>query len=145
MRTEQLQAYMLRDPYIRRYYGGVVALDQLPLIITKPSIYIVNSDPANKPGRHWFALFFTTVNEHFDSAGFYPNPTLEAKLIAHGPKFQYNDRRVQAFHSETCGLFCLFYCYFRCRGYSFRKIMKMFSDNLQLNEHIVEYFYRMTK
>lgn len=144
MRTEELERYMLHDPYIRQYYGGVVALDQLPKEIKKPSIFIVNSDPAGLPGKHWYAVFFTKVSEHFDSAGFYPNKTLEAELIAHGPKFLYNNVRVQALHSETCGLFCLFYCYFRCRGHSFRDIMKMFSPNLQLNEQIVKYFYSLT-
>lgn len=144
MRTEELAAYMLRDPYIRQYYGGVVALDQLPAQMNKPAIYIVNSDPAELPGRHWFAVFFTTVNEHFDSAGFYPNATLEDELIVHGPRFQYNNRRVQAYHSDTCGLYCLFFCYFRCRGYSFRDIMNMFSENLQVNEHVVNYFYDLT-
>ena len=136
---------MLRDPYIRQYFGGVVALNQLPTIITKPSIYIVNSDPISLPGRHWLAVYFTQVNEHFDSAGFYPNKTLENELIAHGPQFQYNDARVQAFHSDTCGQFCLFYCYFRCRGYTFREVMNMFSDNLLVNEHIVKYFYHLTR
>ena len=145
MKTEELEAYMLRDPYIRHYYGGVVALDQLPIVIKKPTIFIVNSDPSGLPGKHWFAVFFTTINEHFDSAGFYPNKVLEAELIAHGPRFQYNDNRVQTFYSDTCGLFCLFYCYFRCRGYSFREIMDMFSDNLQVNEHVVKYFYELTK
>lgn len=146
MRTEELEAYMLSDPYIRRYYGGVVALDRLPSVITKPSIFIVNSDTADMPGRHWFAVFFNpTVNEHFDSAGFFPSLTLEASLIAHGPTFQYNNRRVQDYHSNTCGLFCLFYCYFRCRGHSFRDIMQMFSSNLQINEHVVETFYNVTR
>ena len=145
MRTEELESYMMRDPYIQKYYGGVVALNQLPLFIVKPTIFIVNSDPASLPGRHWFAVFFTTINEHFDSAGFYPNAVLEAQLIAHGPKFRYSDRRVQDFNTESCGQFCLFYCYFRCRGYSFRAIMDMFSPNLALNEHIVQYFYDLTK
>lgn len=145
MKTEELEQYMLNDPFIRKYYGGVVALDQLPQKISKPKIFIVNSDPAALPGQHWYAVYFTTINEHFDSAGFYPNAKLESELIVHGPRFMYNDRRVQAFRSESCGLFCLFYCYFRCRNVSFRKIMNMFSNNLQLNEHVVKYFYAITK
>lgn len=145
MKTEELEEYMMRDEYIREYYGGVVARDQLPVVIQKPSIFIVNSDPAGLPGKHWLAVFFTTVNEHFDSAGFYPIAALEAELISHGPRFQYNDKRVQAYRSDTCGLFCLFYCYFRCRGYMFSEIINMFSDNLQINEHVVEQFYQWTK
>ena len=144
MRTEELEEYMLRDPYIRQYFGGVVALDQLPKVIKKPSMFIVNTDPSSLPGRHWLVVFFTRINEHFDSAGFYPIKPIEAELIAHGPRFQYNNTRVQAFHSETCGLFCLFYCYFRSRGYSFSQIMNMFSNNLIVNEHLVKYFYKIT-
>ena len=144
MKTEELEAYMLNDPYIRQYFGGVVALDQLPKKIHKPSIFIINNDPASLPGRHWMALFFTSINEHFDSAGFYPNAALEAELVSHEPRFMYNDTRVQAYHSDSCGLFCLFYCYFRCRGFSFRDIVNMFSSNLNINEHIVNYFYELT-
>ena len=145
MRTEELEEYMLRDPFIRQFYGGVVALDQLPKVIEKPTIYVVNSDPAHLPGRHWLAIFFDRVNEHFDSAGLYPSKSLEVELIAHGPRFRYNDQRVQAFRSDSCGLFCLFYCYFRCRSFSFKEIMSMFSNNLKLNEAIVIYFYENTK
>ena len=144
MRTEELQEYMLADPYIANVYGGVVALDGLPDFVRKPSIYIVNSDPSSEPGKHWYAVYFNRINEHFDSAGFYPNSTLESHLIAYGPRFMYNDKRVQAHHSDTCGLFCLFYCYFRCRGVSFKQIMDMFSSNLALNEEIVKYFYQIT-
>ena len=72
MRTEELEEYMLRDPYISQYFGGVVALDQLPKVIKKPSMFIVNTDPSSLPGRHWLVVFFTRINEHFDSAGFYP-------------------------------------------------------------------------
>ena len=144
MKTEELEAYMLNDPYIRKYYGGVLPLDQIPRVIRKPSIFIVNNDPSTLPGRHWLAVFFTSVNEHFDSAGFYPNKTLEAELVSHGPKFKYNNNRVQAYNSDTCGLYCLFFCYFRCRGYTFQDVINMFSSNLHLNEHIVKYFYELT-
>ena len=144
MKTEELEAYMLNDPYIRQYYGGVVALNQIPVRVQKPTIFIVNSDPSGLPGRHWYAVFFTAINEHFDSAGFYPNAVLEAELIVHGPRFCYNDNRVQAYNTETCGLFCLFYCYFRCRGSTFHEIMNMFSKNLQVNEFMVKYFYSLT-
>ena len=136
---------MLADPYIRKQYGGVVALDQLPTLIRDPTIFIVNSDPIKLPGKHWFAVYFSNVNEHFDSAGFYPNAALEAELIARGPRFLYNTKRVQAYFSDTCGLYALFFCYFRCRGFKFREIIDMFSDNLLVNEALVKYFYELTK
>ena len=145
MKTEELESYMLNDPYISKVYGGVVAHDQLPLRINKPSIFIVNSDTIMLPGKHWYALYFDVVNEHFDSAGSSPDKTLENYLIAYGPNYLYNSQRVQSPHSDTCGLFCLFYCFFRCRGFSFSRIMNMFSKNLTVNEAVVKYFYALTK
>ena len=144
MRTEDLEEYMLSDPFIRQYYGGVVALDQLPILFSKPRIYIVNSDPASEAGTHWYALYFDKISEHFDSSGFKPISVLENHLVLHGPKYMYNNVRVQNFDTNSCGLFCLFYSYFRCRNYSFKDIMNMFSDNLQLNENLVNYFYKLT-
>lgn len=144
MNTYELEEYMLSDPFIRRYYGGVIAADQLPLIVHKPSIFIVNTDPISLPGEHWIVLFMSTVCEHFDSAGMKPRDEFENYLTAKGPTYMYNDKRVQSFDTETCGLFCLFYCYFRCRGYKFKEIMDMFYDNLLLNEMLVKYFYTLT-
>lgn len=144
MNTDELETYMLNDPYISQMYGGVVALNEVPNVIKKPSVFIVNSDPNYLPGTHWYALYFDRISEHFDSAGFEPNPVLENHLIVHGPQYKYNSTRVQNFNTDTCGLFCLFFVYFRCRGYTFNKIMNMFSNNLELNEHIVKYFYEIT-
>ena len=144
MNTSQLEAYMLKDQYISQFYGGVVAADQLPLFSSKPAVYIVNSDPISLPGSHWIAVFIDTICEHFDSAGFKPSPSFEQYLIIHGPKYLYNKERVQAFKSDTCGLFCLFYAYFRCRGHTFADIMNMFSDNLKLNEALVKTFFVAT-
>ena len=144
MNTQELQQYMLRDEYIRQFYGGVIAIDQLPLFVCKPKVFIVNSDPISLPGTHWYAIYMDKINEHFDSAGFKPSETMEVYLIAKGPKYRYNSKRVQAFYSKSCGLFCLFYCYFRCRGFTFSQIMNMFSDNLKLNEILVQHFYELT-
>lgn len=144
MNTEQLAWYMLQDPFIRRYYGGVLAIDELPIVVKKPTVFIVNTDPIALPGTHWVVLFMDTICEHFDSAGFTPRDGFDIYLTAKGPRYIYNDTRLQNINSSTCGLFCLFYCYFRCRGYSFADILNMFSSNLQLNEIIVRSFYTMT-
>lgn len=146
MKTEQLEHYMLNDPYISSFYGGVVALDQIPSLIEKPTIFIVNTDPAALPGTHWLSVFFNFgFNEHFDSSGHLPSLALQQELISQGPLYMYNTMRVQSFTSDTCGQFCLFFCYFRCRGYSFTEIMNMFTSSLELNESIVSLFYSLTK
>lgn len=145
MNTKQLEQYMLSDPYIKQYYGGVLAVDQLPIIVNKPEIYIVNTDPISKPGTHWVTLFVDTICEHFDSAGLPPREDFMTFLTLNGPSYIYNSNRVQHFKTNSCGLYCLFYSYFRCRGYSFKKILEMFKDNLILNEMIVKIFYELTR
>lgn len=144
MNSDQLAWYMLNDEYIRQYYGGVLAVDQLPMMVTKPTVFIVNTDPIALPGSHWVVLFIDSTCEHFDSAGFNPRPNFESYLNTRGSDYMFNTSRLQTVTSSTCGLFCLFYCYFRCRGYSFSDILDMFSSNLQLNEIIVSTFYTMT-
>lgn len=147
MRTEELEMYMLKDPYIRRFYGGVVARNEIPLVFTKPSIFIVNTDPTNLPGKHWFVLFYNTnsVNEQFNSTGQPPQVDIQAQLVRNGMKYMYNNKRVQSFTSSTCGEFALFYSYFRCRGFTFQEILDMFTSDLENNETIVNMFYVFTK
>ena len=144
MNTQQLQQYMLMDPYIRQYYGGVISSDQLPLVVKKPTVYIVNTDPSWLPGEHWVTFFMDTVCEQFDSSGIAPRKEFETFLIAYGPNYKFNTKRVQDYDTDTCGLYCLMYAYFRCRGYSFDDFINMFKDNLSVNEIIVKYFYSNT-
>ena len=145
MNGAEIEKYMLTDPFIRQIYGGVIAKDQLPFVVKRPSIYIVNTDPMALPGEHWVALYFDERNEHFDSAGFQPRPYFETYLNSKGSKYMYNDKRVQNFSTNSCGKFALMYCYFRARNYSFSDIISMFSDNLILNEIIVHTFYELSK
>ena len=144
MNTQEIRRYMLADPYIRQYYGGVIAVNQLPLIVNKPSIFIVNTDALPGRGKHWVCLYMDTVCEHFDSAGYEPRKDFETFLINYGPPYMFNNKRVQDFNTDSCGKFCLMYAYFRCHGYSFNDILDMFKNNLALNEVIVEEFYELT-
>ena len=81
MNTSQLERYMLNDPYIQEYYGGVVAVDQLPMRVNKPTIFIVNCDPIALPGSHWVVVYVDTICEHFDSAGFKPRASVGFKPV----------------------------------------------------------------
>ena len=145
MNTVELQSYMLNDPYIRQYYGGVLGRDQLPTFIDKPKIYIVNTDPIDEPGTHWITTFIDEVSEYIDSLGEEPEQDFKNFLIIHGPQFKYNNEIIQSFTSDLCGHYCLMYSYFRCRGYKFEDIISMFSTNLMLNDVRVNYFYEATK
>ena len=112
MNTLQLQRFMLQDPYIRHCMGGVVAADELPLVVKKPSVFIVNTDPKHLPGKHWIVVYVDqNVCEHFNSSGRQPNDEFSDYMTVQGPNYLYNTNRVQAIGSDTCGLYCLFYAY----------------------------------
>lgn len=144
MNTLQLQDWLQREVITRRVYGRVCALNQLPFNIQRrPSVYIVNSQPSSKPGRHWFVLYFPRVgpSEFFDSLGRRPGYyswRLERYLKNHGGYFIYNAQRYQQVGTTTCGQFCLYFTYQRCLGRGMRDIIGDFDVNdLNYNEAIV--------
>ena len=55
----QLDLLAQSDPKLSQLLCGTVACDQLPSLVMKegPTAYIVNTDPQDKPGRHWIALW----------------------------------------------------------------------------------------
>lgn len=145
MNTTQLEEYMLADQYIRMYYGGVLPSNRLPLISeNKPKIYIVNTDDEFKPGQHWIVLFTDDVGEYFDSLGKEPLQEFKDFLIINGPMYIMNEKQLQSQQSNLCGLYALYYAYFRCRGCTMKDILHIFTDNLLYNDMLVSYFYKFT-
>lgn len=133
----------MRDGLLMQASGGVYSIDTLPDRISD-SIFFINSDPSDLPGEHWVCVFFPHQNspaEFFDSLGHEPN--YYSSNIAHfmNNNFKYNTQRLQAYNSSTCGLYCLFFLYYRVRGYTFSDILSKFSSNLNLNDSIVIDFY----
>ena len=145
LNTLELAHYMQSDPVISKFYGGVLALDQLQYCNSRNKVYIVNLDTSSEPGSHWICIFTLDTPEYFDPAGLPPVDEIFQYLVFLGPKYLTNTSRVQSFVSSSCGVFCLFYCYYRCRGYSFSDIMSVFSDELLVNEVLVTSFYEDTK
>ena len=71
--TRDLEDMMMQDPVTSSCFLGVFASNELPSkISTYPSALIANTDPCNKPGQHWVAMFFPdeeNKEEFFDSYG----------------------------------------------------------------------------
>ena len=73
------------------YFYGTVACDRLPSFVNRegPTAYIVNTDPRDKPGKHWIALWtHDNVCEILDS---YALPLQEYKTT--DPLIKWLDRR----------------------------------------------------
>lgn len=79
-----LNALVREDSEFKRAFRGVFPADKLPNVPNWrvfSDAYIVNTDPAGKPGEHWLAIWTRNrVCEVFDSYGMpltmYKNPQL---------------------------------------------------------------------
>ena len=146
MNTIQLRESLRRDPETRRQLGDVCAADELPALVSRrPNLFIVNTDSGDKPGRHWTAFYFPVEGpaEFFDPVGRAPEDYLRRfknVLLVNGPRYSYNGHRVQDFKTDTCGYFCLYFAYRRCRGQSMTQIVNTFSDRyFSVNEKTVRH------
>ena len=143
MNTLELWDALSKNPVTTNDFGGVFPSDLLPKI-PEQKYYIVNDQAAGQMGNHWICMSFVECPEFFDSLGYspshYSNTLFEEYLIVNGPQYKYNSKRLQNFGSDTCGLFCLYYIYFKCMGYSLSDIVNSFSNNLRYNDNIVTSF-----
>ena len=72
MNSFQLKRILETDVMTKHAFQGVYASDQLkqiPKPSTLPATYVINEDPASKPGTHWVALYVDHYGyaEYFDS------------------------------------------------------------------------------
>ena len=60
----QLDHLATGDALLKPYFNAAVACDRLPRrkIKNEPCGYIVNTDPHNRPGRNWLALWIHSGN-----------------------------------------------------------------------------------
>ena len=75
--------------------------------------------------------------EMFDSYGFGPSMyNLENKLPVSNVVV-YNTKQLQSIFSNVCGQYCLYYCYFKSRGYAMGDIVSIFSNDVDSNDYYV--------
>ena len=87
MKTLDVEERMMSDEMTRMIAGGVYAADQLPRTIPyRPSLYIANTDPHFRPGRHWVVIYFGEEPiEYFDPLGKEPNNIIEDYMTLMDP------------------------------------------------------------
>ena len=98
MKTIEVEESLLSDEMTGMIAGGVYAADRLPRTIPyRPLLYIANTDPHFRPGRHWVVIHFGEEHiEYFDPLGKEPNNIIEDYLTLMGPNgYLRNVRRVQ--------------------------------------------------
>jgi hypothetical protein len=123
----------------RGIFQGVYSADTLP---SKPRLLISNTDPSNKPGTHWIAIFVDTNGrgEYFDSYGRKPSTLFENYMNDNCIDWIYNTKQLQSINSSYCGQYCCFYCTLRCQDFDLVRIVNTFSRDTGLNDSIVYSF-----
>ena len=143
MDSYEIARYMRLDEKIRDQFYGVYFLDLIPKKLPIPSLVIVNLDYSTDKGSHWVVLHRVNnkVVEHFDSAGKQPKRDIVNNLFSNALSYKYNNKRVQNYQTDTCGLFCLYYSYHSSRGRTMQSILSDFSVNLKSNEEMIIRFF----
>ena len=146
MYASQLERVMRTDSIGKRQFRGVFAADRLPRTVPQyPSSYIVNTDPASKPGTHWVAFYFPNKDqgEFFDSYGQTPefyHRAFENFLNHNSYRWTYNRIALQSLTSNACGQYCLWYLLHRSRGISIARTLGYFRKDKDWNDRMVKTF-----
>jgi len=143
MNTNQLQCAISCDVYMKNNVLGVFAADKIPKTLRNQSGFITNTDPHQKPGKHWLAFFYDNeVLECFDSYGLSPEHYSQSfkSLTTNFSKLKVNTKRIQSRDTAVCGQYCLFYLMCKTRGYTMEQVVDIFNNNYRLNDQFVYNF-----
>ena len=152
MNNRQIAEILTRDVRARRVFRGVYPRNRLPLLVDTrlPSAYIINTDVASGPGKHWVAVWFDGRGnaEYFDSFGLPPiHADIETFLSRHcHGRYRFSQRLIQDLTSSACGLYVIYFVMMKSRGESLGKLMSRFSPyTLRVNDRSVQRYVNRIK
>jgi len=121
-------------------FRGVFSCDTLPESDVR-GVMVCNTDPHDKPGEHWIAMYFDGERgEYFDSFGRPPAKVFKDYLNEHCKYWTFNERQLQSICSRFCGHYCVYYCLLRGSGVEMRRIIDSFTTDTGFNDVIVHGF-----
>ena len=122
---------------------GVYARDELPILtnMQRPFALVFNTDPHNKPGKHWLAIYGPTNGpiELFDSFGMPPS------YYQLSNSFTYSTVSFQSYTSDLCGNYTIYFIYNRARNISFNDIVSILSSVSVPDIHVDSYVFELQK
>lgn len=141
MNSKDIFANLKTHSSTKKFFFGIYPFDKLPNINkvrelnkNKKEIYlVVNTDPANKPGEHWFALCIQNnlkgdvPNEYFDSYGRKP----DKKIVQYLENFLiFSTQPIQNNLTTTCGQWCMCYILYKSHGGSLSQFIHFIAENI---------------
>ena len=114
---------------------GVFAADNLPSTLDFPACLIINTDPADRIGEHWVAVFLADSSraEYFDSYGIAPFHEALQFCQYFCKETVYNKLWIQSPLASSCGHYCIHFLLHRSQGETFKNFLKRFRNFRWIN------------
>ena len=146
MNTLEIDHVLKTHPSTRNVFKGVYARNKLPRRLNVPSALIGNTDPDDRPGTHWVALYIdaNSRGEYYDPTG--RPPFLRAYvnfMNKHCTSWTYNAIRVQEEGSTVCGHHCIFYLINRCVGKSMGDVTRTLRHPREATDIVKTFVHRL--
>ena len=132
--------------HLNARHVGVYAVDRLPMVWTRSTAIIANTDEHDRPGRHWVAFY---IDEHgrgtyFDSYGTPPHADRRffLRLRQNSTAYQWNTRMLKGMFSQTCGQYCCVFLYYLSHGYSLKQFLQFFANDFNRNDELIVRLFR---
>ena len=142
MDNVQLENIILADPISSKYFRGIYPADALPSLDDlelREGYVVMNTDVSSGLGLHWTVIYRNRGGsfEFWDSIG-HP-PEFYGRFFKNffkAKEYTYATKAVQG-ANYTCGPFCIYYAYLKCRGYSLDDILHSLSNDNSYNDYYV--------
>ena len=146
MNGREILNYLLKDSISLSKFRGIYAIDKLNFKLPDAeSFFVCNTDESYKKGKHWVIIYINSdknVVEYFDSLGKKPAIRFKSFMRQDNRYILYSHKKLQGVYSESCGFFCLYFVYLRCRGVDYKSLLNSFSKSLNANEKYVTDFIK---
>jgi hypothetical protein len=135
MNNHELKVCALSDPVLKSSFLGAFPSNKIPPYAQTGHCFILNTDPANQPGKHWVAVLYTDDQntEFFCPYGVKSStycPAWTKHFLSRAPYLHQNVRMVQDIMSNVCGEHSLMFLHLRLSGVPFKDIItKVYKQN----------------
>ena len=141
MNTREI-AFVLKN-YPMYTFKDVCARNRLPRRTNVPCTLVANTDPDDRKGQHWIAMYIDKDRrgEYYDPYGIPPFHSVFVNFLnKQCVVWTYNPIQVQHMNSLVCGQHCIYYLIQRSRGNSMQQITEMLQKDLYANTFFVDDF-----
>ena len=144
--NHQLEQFVQQygDERTKAAFLGVFPIDALPHEIHDyPILLIVNTQPQNLKGEHWFALYISSqrVGEIFDSAALPVDLRISRWLNRFAHRWTRNHLIYQSPLSPICGAYALYYILNRLNTNSMKDVLFPKHLNKHINDSFIQDWY----